>query len=99
MYQRVCVCTCMCACISLLCCVWYFSYVVKQGKEHAHQPVKALLQHVCFKTPDKAEYRTKLAKVSVYVHFHIPCNVYKHICDWAAKINHVSVNYAKLYFC
>ena len=34
-----------------------------EGGDEVEQAYKALVQHMCVKTPDKAEYRHRLAKV------------------------------------
>ena len=39
------------------------SHVYSEGGDEVEKAVKALVQHVCVKTPDKADYRHRLAKV------------------------------------
>ena len=38
-------------------------HIYSEGSGEVEQAFKALVQHVCVKTPDKADYRHRLAKV------------------------------------
>ena len=47
-------------------CVCTFSYLVEKN-ENVLPSVRILLQHMCMKVPDKAEYRSKVAQVGIRI--------------------------------
>ncbi|XP_065903031.1 condensin-2 complex subunit D3-L-like isoform X3 [Dysidea avara] len=68
--------------------VRFVGYIVRQGKEHAHQPMRALVQHVCFNTSDKAEYRNRLAKLTTLLLGYV-CedSLYASMLHWLYKFS------------
>lgn len=47
-------------------CYYVCRYLAKDLGERCVAPIKTFLQHICFKVPDRSEYRTYAAEVSVH---------------------------------
>ena len=57
---------------SLVCCsthsLAFVDHVIHRTAELGHASLTTLIQHICSKVPDRAEYRGKMATVRLYSH-------------------------------
>ncbi|XP_072886251.1 condensin-2 complex subunit D3 isoform X2 [Hemitrygon akajei] len=60
----------------------FVSYIVDELKATALPVLRILLQHICAKVPDKAEYRTHGAQAVVKLLTKLPCADYVTFLDW-----------------
>ncbi|XP_067827123.1 condensin-2 complex subunit D3 [Heptranchias perlo] len=63
----------------------FVSYLVDEVKEIALPVLRILLQHICTKVPDKAEYRTHGAQALVKLLTKLPCVDLAAFLDWLHK--------------
>lgn len=66
-------------------------HTYREGGDEVEQAFKALVQHVCVKTPDKADYRHRLAKVGYSLSAYVRTYILQlqwvggHRCSWSVK--------------
>ncbi|XP_078055001.1 condensin-2 complex subunit D3 [Mustelus asterias] len=63
----------------------FISYIVDQMEETALPVLRVLLQHICTKVPDKAEYRTHGARALMKLLSKLPCVDFVAFLDWLNK--------------
>ncbi|KAM8795632.1 condensin-2 complex subunit D3 [Eudromia elegans] len=66
----------------------FISSVVDELKEVAFPVLRILLQHICTKVPDKAEYRTHAAQALVNLLNKLPCIEFADFIAWLYKYSH-----------
>ncbi|NXA51067.1 CNDD3 protein, partial [Nothocercus julius] len=66
----------------------FISSVVEELKEVAFPVLRILLQHICTKVPDKAEYRTYAAHALVNLLNKLPCIEFADFIAWLYKYSH-----------
>ncbi|NWJ05203.1 CNDD3 protein, partial [Crypturellus undulatus] len=66
----------------------FISSVVEELKEVAFPVLRILLQHICTKVPDKAEYRTYAAQALVNLLNKLPCIEFADFIAWLYKYSH-----------
>ncbi|XP_063400127.1 condensin-2 complex subunit D3-L-like [Mytilus trossulus] len=71
----------------------YFISSLLKTEERSVNTVKTLLQHMCTKVPDKAEYRGKVAQSVVTILQELPNTAYGHMVEWFYKLSkHSKIN-------
>nr|XP_047919382.1 condensin-2 complex subunit D3 isoform X1 [Anser cygnoides] len=70
--------------------VKFISSVVEELKEAAFPVLRILLQHICTKVPDKADYRTYAAQALVNLLNKLPCIEFADFIAWLYKYSHNS---------
>ncbi|KAI6073161.1 Condensin-2 complex subunit D3 [Aix galericulata] len=68
----------------------FISCVVEELKEVAFPVLRILLQHICTKVPDKADYRTYAAQALVNLLNKLPCIEFADFIAWLYKYSHNS---------
>uniref|UniRef100_A0A8B9TAD2 Condensin-2 complex subunit D3 n=1 Tax=Anas platyrhynchos TaxID=8839 RepID=A0A8B9TAD2_ANAPL len=68
----------------------FISSVVEELKEVAFPVLRILLQHICTKVPDKADYRTYAAQALVNLLNKLPCIEFADFIAWLYKYSHNS---------
>ncbi|NXC43757.1 CNDD3 protein, partial [Penelope pileata] len=63
----------------------FISFVVEELKEAAFPVLRILLQHICTKVPDKADYRTYAAQALVNLLNKLPCMEFADFLAWLYK--------------
>lgn len=58
------------------------SFLIKRFGEESVNSARILLQHLCSKVPDKAEYRAKTAQSVVEITKFLPVVAYAKIVQW-----------------
>jgi len=58
-----------------------------QCGERGLASVRTLLQHLCTRVTDRAEYRTKVAQVVVYIGRQLPTQTYCSVVQWFHKFS------------
>ncbi|XP_062450376.1 condensin-2 complex subunit D3 [Rhea pennata] len=66
----------------------FISSVVEELKEVAFPVLRILLQHICTKVPDKADYRTYAAQALVNLLSKLPCTEFADFIAWLYKYSH-----------
>ncbi|XP_068772979.1 condensin-2 complex subunit D3 isoform X2 [Struthio camelus] len=66
----------------------FISSVVEELKEVAFPVLRILLQHICTKVPDKADYRTYAAQALVNLLNKLPCIEFADFIAWLYKYSH-----------
>ncbi|XP_072211018.1 condensin-2 complex subunit D3 [Excalfactoria chinensis] len=74
--------------------VKFISSVVEELKEVAFPVLRILLQHICTKVPDKADYRTYTAQALVTLLNKLPCTEFADFIAWLYKYSlHTKISY------
>ncbi|XP_021231653.1 condensin-2 complex subunit D3 isoform X2 [Numida meleagris] len=74
--------------------VKFISSIVEELKEVAFPVLRILLQHICTKVPDKAEYRTYAAQALVNLLNKLPCTEFADFIAWLYKYSlHTKISY------
>ncbi|XP_015739388.1 condensin-2 complex subunit D3 isoform X2 [Coturnix japonica] len=74
--------------------VKFISSVVEELKEVAFPVLRILLQHICTKVPDKADYRTYAAQALVTLLNKLPCTELADFIAWLYKYSlHTKISY------
>uniref|UniRef100_A0A663LWE7 Condensin-2 complex subunit D3 n=1 Tax=Athene cunicularia TaxID=194338 RepID=A0A663LWE7_ATHCN len=68
----------------------FISSLVDELKEVVFPVLRILLQHICAKVPDKADYRTYAAQALVNLLDKIPCTEFADFIAWLYKYSHNS---------
>ncbi|NWU63863.1 CNDD3 protein, partial [Pterocles burchelli] len=68
----------------------FISSLVDELKEVAFPVLRILLQHICTKVPDKADYRTYAAQALVNLLDKFPCREFAEFIAWLCKYSHNS---------
>lgn len=66
----------------------FVKYILTQIKDPAYDAVFILVQHLCARVPDKAEFRQKTAQSVVEILRHLPIKVYSDLIKWFHKFSH-----------
>ncbi|KAM9269472.1 condensin-2 complex subunit D3 [Morus bassanus] len=66
----------------------FISSIVDELKEVVFPVLRILLQHICTKVPDKAEYRTYAARALVNLLNKLPCIEFADFIAWLYKYSH-----------
>ncbi|NXN97097.1 CNDD3 protein, partial [Rhinopomastus cyanomelas] len=66
----------------------FISSIVDELKEVAIPVLRILLQHICTKVPDKADYRTYAAQALVTLLNKLPCVEFADFISWLYKYSH-----------
>ncbi|XP_068227070.1 condensin-2 complex subunit D3-L-like [Palaemon carinicauda] len=66
----------------------FVKYLLTQVKEDAYEGVYILIQHICIRVPDKAEYRQKTAQSVVEILRYLPIQLYTRLVKWFFKFSH-----------
>ncbi|XP_023559608.1 condensin-2 complex subunit D3 isoform X2 [Octodon degus] len=70
--------------------VQFISSLVDELKERVFPVLRILLQHICAKVTDRAEYRTSAAQSLVYLLSKLPCGEYATFISWLYKYSRSS---------
>ncbi|NXO68383.1 CNDD3 protein, partial [Phainopepla nitens] len=73
--------------------VKFISSVVDELKEAVYPVLRILLQHLCTKVPDKAEYRSSAAQALVTLLDKLPCAEFAEFIAWLYKYSLTKVSY------
>ncbi|NXE97034.1 CNDD3 protein, partial [Menura novaehollandiae] len=73
--------------------VKFISSLVDELKEAAFPVLRILLQHICTKVPDKADYRTYAAQALVTLLDKLPCAEFAEFIAWLYKYSLTKVSY------
>ncbi|OXB81270.1 UNVERIFIED_CONTAM: hypothetical protein H355_014314 [Colinus virginianus] len=74
--------------------VKFISSIVEELKEAAFPVLRVLLQHICTKVPDKADYRTYAAQALVNLLNKFPCMEFADFIAWLYKYSlHTKISY------
>ncbi|KFP76034.1 Condensin-2 complex subunit D3, partial [Acanthisitta chloris] len=73
--------------------VKFVSFLVDELKEVAFPVLRILLQHICAKVPDKADYRTYAAQALVTLLNKLPCLEFADFITWLYKYSLTRVAY------
>ncbi|NWV03183.1 CNDD3 protein, partial [Ptilonorhynchus violaceus] len=73
--------------------VKFISSLVDELKEAVYPVLRILLQHICTKVPDKAEYRTYAAQALVTLLDKLPCTEFAEFIAWLYKYSLNKVSY------
>ncbi|KAM4885566.1 condensin-2 complex subunit D3 [Sylvia borin] len=73
--------------------VKFISSLVDELKEAIYPVLRILLQHICTKVPDKAEYRTYAAQALVTLLDKLPCAEFAEFIAWLYKYSLTKVSY------
>lgn len=68
--------------------VIFVKYLLTQIKEPAYDGVYILVQHLCLKVPDKADFRQKTSQSIVQILRHLPIQLYTRLMKWFFKFSH-----------
>uniref|UniRef100_A0A2P2I5C0 Condensin-2 complex subunit D3-like n=1 Tax=Hirondellea gigas TaxID=1518452 RepID=A0A2P2I5C0_9CRUS len=68
--------------------VIFVKYLLTQIKEHAYDGVYVLVQHLCLRVPDKADFRQKTSQSIVDILRHLPVKLYSRLMKWFFKFSH-----------
>ncbi|NWI52053.1 CNDD3 protein, partial [Calyptomena viridis] len=71
----------------------FISFLVDELKEDVFPVLRILLQHICTKVPDKAEYRTYAAKALVTLLNKLPCVQFAEFISWLYKYSLNKISY------
>ena len=72
-------------------------HIVSRCGSSAHVPLKILIQHVCAKTPDRAEFRSKIRGVVCTLLGLFDDDMYKELVQWLVKYSrNVKASYCDL---
>ncbi|XP_076046564.1 chromosome associated protein D3 [Oratosquilla oratoria] len=66
----------------------FIKYLLTQLKESTYDSVYILVQHLCVRVPDKADYRTKTAHSVVEILKFLPIIMYTNLVKWLYKFSH-----------
>uniref|UniRef100_A0A8C3SLZ2 Condensin-2 complex subunit D3 n=1 Tax=Chelydra serpentina TaxID=8475 RepID=A0A8C3SLZ2_CHESE len=66
----------------------FISSIVDELKEVAFPVLRILLQHICAKVPDKADYRTYAAQTLMQLLNKLPCAEYADFIAWLYRYSH-----------
>ncbi|XP_066945116.1 condensin-2 complex subunit D3-L-like [Macrobrachium rosenbergii] len=66
----------------------FVKYILTQVKEEAHEGVYILIQHICIRVPDRAEFRQKTAQSVVEILRYLPIQLYTRLVKWFFKFSH-----------
>ncbi|CAM4666623.1 unnamed protein product [Lepidochelys olivacea] len=66
----------------------FISSIVDELKEVAFPVLRILLQHICAKVPDKADYRTYAAQALMQLLNKLPCAEYADFIAWLYRYSH-----------
>lgn len=66
----------------------FVKYLLTQVREDAHEGVYILIQHLCIRVPDRAEFRQKTAQSVVEILRYLPVKVYIRLMKWFFKFAH-----------
>uniref|UniRef100_A0A8C9N8W3 Condensin-2 complex subunit D3 n=1 Tax=Serinus canaria TaxID=9135 RepID=A0A8C9N8W3_SERCA len=73
--------------------VKFISSLVDELKEAVYPVLRILLQHICTKVPDKADYRTYAAQALVALLDKLPCAEFAEFIAWLYKYSLTKVSY------
>ncbi|NXP66967.1 CNDD3 protein, partial [Chloropsis cyanopogon] len=73
--------------------VKFISSLVDEQKEAVYPVLRILLQHICTKVPDKAEYRTHAAQALVTLLEKLPCAEFTEFIAWLYKYSLTKVSH------
>ncbi|NXU42188.1 CNDD3 protein, partial [Drymodes brunneopygia] len=73
--------------------VKFLSSLVDELKEAVYPVLRVLLQHICTKVPDKADYRTHAAQALVALLDKLPCAEFAEFIAWLHKYSLTKVSY------
>ncbi|NWR45694.1 CNDD3 protein, partial [Regulus satrapa] len=73
--------------------VTFISSLVDELKEAVYPVLRILLQHICTKVPDKADYRTSAAQALVTLLDKLPCAEFAEFIAWLYKYSLTKVSY------
>ncbi|XP_064587947.1 condensin-2 complex subunit D3 [Zonotrichia leucophrys gambelii] len=73
--------------------VKFISSLVEELKEAVYPVLRILLQHICTKVPDKADYRTYAAQALVTLLDKLPCAEFAEFIAWLYKYSLNKVSY------
>ncbi|XP_053819311.1 condensin-2 complex subunit D3 isoform X3 [Vidua chalybeata] len=73
--------------------VKFISSLVDELKEAVYPVLRILLQHICTKVPDKADYRTYAAQALVTLLDKLPCAEFAEFLAWLYKYSLTKVSY------
>ncbi|XP_064635825.1 condensin-2 complex subunit D3-L-like [Lineus longissimus] len=65
----------------------YVCHLIQRFGEAAHTPARTLVQHLCIKVPDKADYRSRVALVVVTLLKQLPPLPYAKLIEWFYKFS------------
>lgn len=68
--------------------VIFVKYLLTQLKESAYDGVYVLVQHLCLRVPDKADFRQKTSQSVVEILRHLPVHQYTRLMKWFFKFSH-----------
>ncbi|XP_042229630.1 condensin-2 complex subunit D3-like isoform X2 [Homarus americanus] len=66
----------------------FVKYILTQVKQDAYEGVYILIQHLCIRVPDRAEFRQKTAQSVVEILRYLPIQLYTHLMKWFFKFSH-----------
>nr|XP_045590344.1 condensin-2 complex subunit D3-like [Procambarus clarkii] len=66
----------------------FVKYILTQIKQDAYDGVYILIQHLCIRVPDKAEFRQKTAQSVVEILRYLPIQLYTRLVKWFFKFSH-----------
>ncbi|XP_045592017.2 condensin-2 complex subunit D3-L [Procambarus clarkii] len=66
----------------------FVKYILTQVKEDAYDGVYVLIQHLCVRVPDRAEFRQKTAQSVVEIMRYLPIQLYTRLMKWFFKFSH-----------
>ncbi|KAK3873393.1 hypothetical protein Pcinc_021594 [Petrolisthes cinctipes] len=66
----------------------FVKYLLTQVREDAHQGVYILIQQLCIRVPDRAEFRQKTSQSVVEILRYLPVKVYIRLMKWFFKFSH-----------
>ncbi|NWI40080.1 CNDD3 protein, partial [Picathartes gymnocephalus] len=72
--------------------VKFISFLVDERKEAVYPVLRILLQHICAKVPDKADYRTHAAQALVTLLDKLPCAEFAEFIRWLYKYSFTKVS-------
>ncbi|NXD23756.1 CNDD3 protein, partial [Spelaeornis formosus] len=73
--------------------VKFISSLVDELKEAVYPVLRVLLQHICTKVPDKADYRSSAAQALVTLLDKLPCAEFAEFIAWLYKYSLTKVSY------
>ncbi|KAF2366658.1 Condensin complex subunit 1 C-terminal [Trinorchestia longiramus] len=68
--------------------VIFVRYLLTQIKEPAYEGVCILVQHLCLRVTDKADFRQKTSQSVVEILKHLPIKLYTKLIQWFFKFSH-----------
>ncbi|XP_071518098.1 condensin-2 complex subunit D3-like isoform X2 [Panulirus ornatus] len=66
----------------------FVKYLLTQVKQDAYEGVYILIQHLCIRVPDRAEFRQKTAQSVVEILRYLPVQLYTRLMKWFFKFSH-----------